>query len=200
MASNQGDNPHGCSQVSFPNEPIPVSHVEETNQLAFAAINSVFEAYSIAIQLKDFAAEDFLIAEPDLSASTAVSVLAEFVPGCLSGLVLLLCFGTTHQFRREIYKTFVPLRFRRTSSANSICSSTASYAAMDDDPGVLSRQRRLSVERRMKIQVTTEVEIKMEVLDKPVPLKYGARSGYHVDQHHWDDAAPILSPHGGGYC
>jgi hypothetical protein len=42
------------------------------------------------------------------------------------------------------------------------------------------------MERKMEIQVTTEVEIKMEVLDKPAPMDY------HVDQHHWDDVSPIL--------
>lgn len=138
--------------------------------------------------------EDALTSEPDLTASTAVSVFTQFMPGCLASMMLLLCFGTTRQFRRRIYKTFVPTRLQRVGSASSFCSTTASYAAMDDDPGVLSRQRRLSVERRMKIQVTTELEITLEVLDKPATLEAKARSGYHVDQHHWDDASPILAP------
>lgn len=158
--------------------------------------NSAFEGYNMTNQLKfrDQNVDDVLTSEPDLTASTAVSIFTQFMPGCLASLMLLLCFGTTRQFRRRIYKTFVPMRIQRMGKASSFCSTTASYASMDDDPGVLSRQRRLSVERRMKIQVTTELEIKLEVLDQPATLDYKARSGYHVDQHHWDDVSPILAP------
>lgn len=69
---------------------------------------------------------------------------------------------------------------------------------MDDDPGVLCRQRRLSVERRMNIKVTTEVEIKMEVME-PNKSEYASKSGYTPEQHHWDDIDPILVPHRGGF-
>ncbi|KUI53884.1 hypothetical protein VP1G_01153 [Cytospora mali] len=162
---------------------------------------SAFEGYNISGQMAyaNESLKEVLTAEPDLSASTAISTLVQFIPGCLAGLVLLICFGTTRQFRRRLYKTFVPKRFQHASTARSISSSTASYAAMDDDPGVLSRQRRLSVERRMKIQVTTEVEIKMEVLDKSATMDNRAGSGYRVEQHHWDDVSPILVPNRVGY-
>ncbi|KAL2293056.1 hypothetical protein FJTKL_08058 [Diaporthe vaccinii] len=149
---------------------------------------SAFEGYNIVVQVtyNHMDISDSLTAEPDLTASKAQSTMAAFIPGCVAGLFLLLCFGTTRQFRRRLYKTFVPVRFQRASSGQSMTSSRASYAAMDDDPGVLSRQRRLSMERKMQIQVTTEVEIKMEVLDKPAPMEYS------VLEHHWDDVSPIL--------
>lgn len=149
---------------------------------------SAFEGYNIVVQVtyNHMDISDSLTPEPDLTASKAQSTIAAFIPGCVAGLFLLICFGTTRQFRRKLYKTFVPVRFQRASSGQSMTSSRASYAAMDDDPGVLSRQRRLSMERKMQIQVTTEVEIKMEVLDKPAPLEY------NVEQHHWDDISPIL--------
>ncbi|ROV95283.1 hypothetical protein VPNG_08943 [Cytospora leucostoma] len=161
---------------------------------------SAFEGYNLNLQLRylNTSAKDYLTAEPDLTASTAISTLAQFIPGCIASIVLLLCFGTTRQFRRKLYKAFVPVRYQHPSSTESITSSAASYAAMDDDPGVLSRQRRLSVERRMNIQVTTEVEIKMEVLE-PDASEYASKSGYTPEQHHWDDIEPILVPHRNGF-
>ncbi|KAK2614533.1 hypothetical protein N8I77_001345 [Diaporthe amygdali] len=155
---------------------------------------SAFEGYNIAVQVtyNHMDIQDSLTAEPDLSVGKAQSTIAAFIPGCVAGLFLLVCFGTTRQFRRKLYKTFVPERFQRASSGESMTSSRASYAAMDDDPGILSRQRRLSMERKMQIQVTTEVEIKMEVLDKPAPMEY------NVEQHHWDDISPILPGRGRG--
>ncbi|KAG8166458.1 hypothetical protein KVR01_002147 [Diaporthe batatas] len=159
---------------------------------------SAFEGYNIFVQLNynHMDISDSLTTEPDLSASKAQTIIASFIPGCVAGLFLLICFGTTRQFRRKLYKTFVPIRFQRARSDQSMTSSRASYAAMDDDPGVLSRQRRLSMERKMEIQVTTEVEIKLEVLDKPAPVEYSA------DSHNWDDVSPILPGrsrgHGGG--
>ncbi|POS77079.1 hypothetical protein DHEL01_v204540 [Diaporthe helianthi] len=148
---------------------------------------AAFEGYNIVVQLtyNHMDLSDSLTTEPDLSASKAQSIIASFIPGCVAGLFLLICFGTTRQFRRKLYKTFVPLRFQRAYSDQSMTSSRASYAAMDNDPGVLSRQRRLSMERKMEIQVTTEVEIKMEIFDKSAPTEYSA-------EHHWDDVSPIL--------
>jgi hypothetical protein len=155
---------------------------------------SAFEGYNIVVQVtyNHMDISDPLTSEPDLSASTAQSTMATFIPGCVGGLFLLICFGTTRQFRGKLYKAFVPVKFQRARSNQSMASSRASYAAMDDDPGVLSRQRRLSLERKMEIQVTTEVEIKMEVLDKPAPIEYDAR------EHHWDDVSPILPGRGRG--
>ncbi|ROW05045.1 hypothetical protein VSDG_00511 [Cytospora chrysosperma] len=162
---------------------------------------SAFEGYNIANQLAygKHSVEDVLTTKPDLTASTAVSIMNEFVPGCLAGLMLLLCFGTTRQFRRKLYRTFVPMRFQRPLAGRSVSPAMSAYAAMDDDPGVLSRQRRLSVERKMKIQVTTEVEVKLEVLEEPAPTKHNAGRSYRgAEQDTWEDRVPILAPKGGG--
>lgn len=186
MARGEGDSTHGLHQVS----PLQITARYRLDEILIVRLSdiSAFEGYNIVVQVtyNHMDISDSLTAEPDLTASKAQSTIAAFIPGCVAGLFLLICFGTTRQFRRKLYKTFVPVRFQRASSGQSITSSTASYAAMDDDPGVLSRQRRLSMERKMQIQVTTEVEIKMEVLDKPAPLEY------NVEQHHWDDISPIL--------
>lgn len=95
----------------------------------------------------------------------------------------------------------MPGRFQRAYDARPVHSSTSSYAAMDDDPGVLSRQRRLSVERRMNIQVTTEVEVKMEVLEQPATAEYNVGIGYRgPQQDSWDDALPILGQNRSEVC
>lgn len=186
MAGDKGDSTDGLHQVGLHGATrIRLKHL--LTRLPLLVI-SAFEGYNIVVQVtyNHMDISDSLTAEPDLTASKANGTLAAFIPGCVAGLFLLICFGTTRQFRRKLYKTFVPERFQRASSGQSMTSSIASYAAMDDDPGVLSRQRRLSMERKMQIQVTTEVEIKMEVLDKPAPMEY------NVEQHHWDDVSPIL--------
>lgn len=181
---------------------ISIVSQDKANHPALAATNSAFEGYNIANQLAygKRSVEDVLTAEPDLTAPTAASIITDFIPGCLASLMLLICFGTTRQFRRKLYRMFVPIRFRHPQGARSIHSSQSSYAAMDDDPGVLSRQRRLSVERKMKIHVTTEFEVKLEVLEKPARMKCNAGRGYRgVEQDIWDDAnVPILTSNNGG--
>lgn len=189
MASGESDNTYDIYQVSQFEVWLQIGSSANVMTTFFLFLfNSAFEGYNIVVQVtyNHLDISDSLTPEPDLSAGKARSTIAAFIPGCVAGLFLLICFGTTRQFRRKLYKTFVPERFQRASSGQSMTSSIASYAAMDDDPGVLSRQRRLSMERKMQIQVTTEVEIKMEVLDKPAPMDYD------VSQHHWDDISPIL--------
>ena len=92
---------------------------------------SAFEGYNIVVQVtyNHMDISDSLTAEPDLTAGKAQSTIAAFIPGCVAGLFLLICFGTTRQFRRKLYKTFVPVQFQRARSDQSMTSSRASYAA-----------------------------------------------------------------------
>lgn len=119
--------------------------------------------------------------EPDLSAATAAAYLIGFIPGCLASLVLPVAFGTTRQFRHKLRRALclVPLRQRqrrgRSSSSFSrggmgrgsyeTSSTHDVFADMDSDAGILSRHRRLSMEKKLRIEVTYEFEVRNEVIE-----------------------------------
>lgn len=105
---------------------------------------------------------------PDLTAATAVSYIVGFIPGCLASLVLPLAFGTTKQFRDKLRHTFVPVRLqspdRRRSHEYNV------FVDMDSDAGILSRHRRLSMEKKLRIEVTYEFEVRNEVVESKEAL------------------------------
>lgn len=105
---------------------------------------------------------------PDLTAATAVSYIVGFIPGCLASLVLPLAFGTTKQFRDKLRHTLVPVRLqspdRRRSHEYNV------FVDMDSDAGILSRHRRLSMEKKLRIEVTYEFEVRNEVVESKEAL------------------------------
>lgn len=143
---------------------------------------------------------------PDLSAAAAQTYFISFIPGCLASLILLLAFGTTRHFRDRLHRLFVP---RPPSQPNGKRhrygrSKEYKYKAMDSDIGILSRQKRLSMEKRLRIEVTYEFEIRNEsvemgplIEDRQLSLR-STRKGetskfpYNVEDHHWNDTATIL--------
>lgn len=53
----------------------------------------------------------------------------------------------------------------------------------------------------MNIHVTTEVEVKMEVLEQPATAEYNVGIGYRgPQQDSWDDALPILGQNRSEVC
>lgn len=122
-----------------------------------------------------------LTSTPDLSAATAASYLAGFIPGCLASLIVPVAFGTTKQFRDKLYHTFIPVRFqspgRRRSHEYSV------FVDMDSDAGILSRQRRLSMEKRLRIEVTYEFEVRTQVVSSEVvaEAEKGLKLGIALD-------------------
>lgn len=152
------------------------------------------------------------------------------MPGCLASLVIALAFGTTKSLRGRLRVAFAPPRSRRRSrrrehdvdvnvSANADPSRSRSrsrrrrrprsgefrYVAMDTDNGILSRQKRLSMEKQLRIEVTYEFEIRNEQVAAPVLQLRGQGQGagggrragaskfpYSVESHRWDDTERIL--------
>lgn len=170
---------------------------------------------------------------PDLSAGTAQATFCSFMPGCLASLVLALAFGTTKSLRDRLRSALVPrcLLAARPSSSGAARrqqqrqshrrrSGEFRYVAMDTDNGILSRQRRLSMEKQLRIEVTYEFEIRNEQVEPaPVLQLRGARDWeqqqgggggggggllgkskktggsafpYSVESHRWDDTERIL--------
>lgn len=101
---------------------------------------------------------------PDLTAATASAYLVGFIPGCLASLVVPLAFGTTKQFRDKLYQTFIPLRFQ-SPHRRRVSREYSFFVDMDSDAGILSRKRRLSMEKRLRIEVTYEFEVRNEVVE-----------------------------------
>ncbi|KAF3769735.1 hypothetical protein M406DRAFT_66208 [Cryphonectria parasitica EP155] len=136
---------------------------------------------------------------PDLSASTARAWFASYIPGCLASLVLPLAFATTRNFSERLYLTFVPEHFQSSERRRKFWhASELVYAAMDNDKGILSRQKRLLMEDRLQIEVTYEFEVRSE---KPASReavaevigKGGSASyPYNVEDHKWGDTERIL--------
>lgn len=145
-------------------------------------VNSLFEVDNILInnsrpeKMRALARTD----EPDLSAATAAAYLIGFIPGCLASLVLPVAFGTTRQFRHKLRRALclAPLRQRRRARDRSFSSSSRGgrgsyenssthdvFADMDSDAGILSRHRRLSMEKKLRIEVTYEFEVRNEVVE-----------------------------------
>lgn len=123
-----------------------------------------------------------LTSSPDLTTGTAISYLVGFIPGCLASLILPMAFGTTKQFRDKLYHTFVPVRFqspdRRRSHEYSV------FVDMDSDAGILSRQRRLSMEKKLRIEVTYEFEVRTQVVSSEVvaAAEKGRKLGIALDE------------------
>lgn len=170
---------------------------------------TAFECYNIVGNNSNIASVQRLAlsTEPDLTAATARAYLASFIPGCLASLVLALAFCTTRSLRVRVLQLVVPERwlsyqFRRAAGYR--------YQAMDSDAGILSRQKRLSMEKRLRIEVTYEFEIRTEQVivvqeDGGGGIGGGGRGsslshlsggmgkgGYGVESHGWDDTAKIL--------
>lgn len=144
--------------------------------------NSLFEIDNILInksrpdKMRDLAKTS----TPDLTASTASSYLVGFIPGCLASFVLPVAFGTTKQFRDKLYQTVVPVRLqsadfrRRRRRLSQECTF---FVDMDSDAGILSRNRRLSMEKRLRIEVTYEFEVRNEVVTVDSEVLLGAEKG-----------------------
>lgn len=167
---------------------------------------------------------------PDLSAGTAQATFCSFMPGCLASLVLALAFGTTKSLRDRLRSALVPRCLLAARPSSSVAarrqqrqrqsqrrrSGEFRYVAMDTDNGILSRQRRLSMEKQLRIEVTYEFEIRNEQVEPaPVLQLRGARDWeqqqgggggllgkskktggsafpYSVESHRWDDTERIL--------
>lgn len=147
---------------------------------------------------------------PDLSPETARASLVAFMPGCLASLMLLLAFGTTAHFRGRVYQLLVPACLQSARRRRALrMSSDLTYASMDHDGGMLSRQKRLSMEQHLRIQVTYEFEVRNEQVSRPGSKaglgKAGGAGGggmlgkggsltypYSVESHQWDDTERIL--------
>lgn len=118
-----------------------------------------------------------------------------------------------------MYCAFVPTRFQSAARRRAIQPPLTPeqghrrYVAMDKDGGMLSRQKRLSMEKRLRIEVTYEFEVRNEQVDgEQGARKTGAEEGkekkgvggiypfnkgsaiypYNVENHHWDDTEHIL--------
>lgn len=143
---------------------------------------------------------------PDLSASAAQAYFASFIPGCLASLILPLAFGTTRQYRNRLRKIFVSRQWQGNGRRHKYSQSREyKYKAMDSDTGILSRQKRLSMEKRLRIEVTYEFEIRNESVeaspskdDEEKLSKGSIRRGesstypYNVESHRWNDTETIL--------
>lgn len=163
---------------------------------------------------------------PDLSTATAQASFCAYMPGCLASLVIALAFGTTRSFRDRLRSAFVPRCLESSSASHSRSRpgrgrgrgrsrelSRTRYVAMDNDNGILSRQKRLSMEKQLRIEVTYEFEIRNEQAEPAPPVLQlrgrdweqqpvgevsgktkGAASAfpYSVESHQWDDTARIL--------
>ncbi|ROV92059.1 hypothetical protein VPNG_09821 [Cytospora leucostoma] len=82
--------------------------------IAFAFL-WIFESNTVIVQLTGQAnmKADAVRAAPDLSAKRARRDFALLVPGSIASVLAFLTFGTTQQFRKTMYQTFVPRRWRR---------------------------------------------------------------------------------------
>lgn len=138
---------------------------------------------------------------PDLSLSTTQAYIFSFMPGCLASLILPLAFGTTKNLRDRLYYAVVPVRFQNRSHRHKNRQSNEfKYVTMDSDNGVLSRQKRLSMEKRLRIEVTYEFEVRNESVQSPVDETGAAERKelggpaypYTVESHRWDDTERIL--------
>lgn len=138
---------------------------------------------------------------PDLSAAAAQAYFASFIPGCLASLILALAFGTTKHFRVRLHRLFVVACKGQSKEKRHRYGRSKEYRynAMDSDNGILSRQKRLSMEKRLRIEVTYEFEIRNEsaemapsIEDQRPPVtssKKGETSlfPYDVENHRWNE-------------
>lgn len=142
---------------------------------------------------------------PDLSAATAQAYFVSFIPGCLASLILALAFGTTRHFRNRLRQVFVSGTGQPSANRHRYGQSKEyKYKAMDSDNGILSRQKRLSMEKRLRIEVTYEFEIRNESVeaapsaeDEKLPKKSirkqeKSKFPYNVESHRWNDTATML--------
>lgn len=143
---------------------------------------------------------------PDLSVSSAQGYFASFIPGCLASLILALAFGTTKHFRTRLQNIFSSRKWKQTDGRRHRYgqSKEYKYKAMDSDNGILSRQKRLSMEKRLRIEVTYEFEIRNESAEmrpsqggEKAPqgsIRKGETSAfpYSVESHRWNDTDTIL--------
>lgn len=133
---------------------------------------SLFEVQNIVSngqhpeQLRELA----LTTAPDLSAASAQGYFANFIPGCLASILLLVAFGTTKSLRDRMYQLFVPERWHSAVRRHMYRKSAEyRYHPMDSDNGILSRRKRLSMEKQLRIQVTYEFEIRNESAEVAAP-------------------------------
>ncbi|KAJ4391693.1 hypothetical protein N0V93_005313 [Gnomoniopsis smithogilvyi] len=170
----------------------------------------LFEVDNILLILGQSRADNIQVVanstSPDLSASTAQAYFASFIPGCLASLVLALAFGTTRQYRNRLRNIFVSRQWQQSNGRRHRYgqSKEYKYKAMDTDNGILSRQKRLSMEKRLRIEVTYEFEIRNESAgtnasnEEEKPSRGSIRKGesstfpYSVESHRWNDTATIL--------
>lgn len=143
---------------------------------------------------------------PDLSVSSAQSYFASFIPGCLASLILALAFGTTKHFRTRLQNMFLSRQWKQADGRRHRYGQSREYKykAMDSDNGILSRQKRLSMEKRLRIEVTYEFEIRNESREvspsnreEKAPqgsIRKGETSAfpYSVESHRWNDTDTIL--------
>lgn len=160
-------------------------------------VDNILTNKSRSIKIKELAETS----EPDLSASTARSWFADYMTGCLAGLVLPLAFATTKNFSERIYQTFVPRCLQsRAKRLKYRQSNEVTWRAMDDDNGILSRQKRLDMEQRLRIEVTCEFEVRIEEPTTRASVAAAQNVGnggsatypYSVEDHHWDDTEQFL--------
>lgn len=169
-------------------------------------MSSLFEVDNILINMgrPDSMRVLATTAVPDLSASMAQGYIYGFMPGCLASLVLPLAFGTTKNLRDRLYYAIVPVRLQNPSHRHkNRRSNEFKYVAMDNDNGILSRQKRLSMEKRLRIEVTYEFEVRNEQVEASAVVHDDAGAAerkelggptypYTVQSHRWDDTERIL--------
>ncbi|KAK9422753.1 hypothetical protein SUNI508_00616 [Seiridium unicorne] len=63
---------------------------------------------------------DFLSEKPNTSASKAIRVALQDLPGVTASLIPFIVFGTTKPFREKMYQTFIPKRWQRSSKRDSL--------------------------------------------------------------------------------
>lgn len=139
-----------------------------------------------------------LTSSPDLTAETAQGYFVSFITGCLASLLLLLAFGTTKSLRDRIYQLFVPERWHSAVRRHMYRKSAEyRYQPMDSDNGLLSRQKRLSMEKRLRIEVTYEFEIRNESVEvAAAPLGENKSQGGSHMPGHMRSGSPALFDNG----
>lgn len=82
--------------------------------IAFVAL-SIFECSIATFQVtgQQNNTVDFLSEKPNTSASKAIRVSLQDLPGVTASLIPFIVFGTTRPFREKMYKTFVPRCLQR---------------------------------------------------------------------------------------
>lgn len=89
--------------------------------IAFIAL-SIFECSIATFQVsgQQNNTVDFLSDKPNTSASKAIRVSLQDLPGVTASLIPFIVFGTTKPFRQKMYETFVPGCLQRKPKENSV--------------------------------------------------------------------------------